>query len=69
MNEYISRSCAGRRLGVDHRTVERIAIAGNVRRKLLPGQAPRYNRADIERIANESIFVGARPAGELATST
>jgi hypothetical protein len=66
MKEYIRRTTAGHILGVDHRTVEAIAIAGNVRRKLLPGQAPKYHRGDIERIAKESIFVGANPANELA---
>ena len=68
MKEYIGAKQVSRTWEVDYRSVDRIAVAAKVRRLILPGarSTVRYHREDVARVARESMYIGDRPASELA---
>jgi hypothetical protein len=49
--EWIKAVEAAAILGTDHQHVKRLARAGLIGVRRLPGATPRYNRSDIERLA------------------
>jgi hypothetical protein len=53
--DWISAKAASILLGISAFSVPKVAKIGGIRRKILPGLRPRYSRADVERVASESI--------------
>ncbi len=51
---WIKAKTAADRLGVSVYRIHNLAIAGEIKSRVLPGQTPDFNTADIDRIARES---------------
>lgn len=50
--EWIRANDALRRHGIRPARLDRLVVTGAVRARLDPGEAPRYNAADVERVAS-----------------
>lgn len=52
--QWISACEAGRRLGIDHKRVARVAGKAGIRSRTLPGRSPQYHAGDLERVRAET---------------
>lgn len=50
-SEWISGLRARQILGIGYGALQRLAVLGKVRTLIEPGLSPRYNRADVEKVA------------------
>jgi hypothetical protein len=50
-SEWISGLRARQLLGIGYGGLQRLAVLGKVRTLIEPGLSPRYNRADVEKVA------------------
>lgn len=58
---WVTRKAAARALGIDHRTVPKVAGAARVRIKRLPGVVgERYFLPDVQRVIGESVEVASQ---------
>ena len=53
VGEWISAAESSRILGCAPATIQRAVILGHIKVKLDPGVAPRYCKADVERLAKQ----------------
>lgn len=66
-SQWLTATEAAALLGVSRFTFTKIGESGRIGRKTLPGCRTRFNRADLERLARESIEQpDRRPRGERA---
>lgn len=58
--DWITAVAASAIVGVCHVTFPKVALAGKVRRKILPGCKAKYSREDVEAIAASAIVTVGR---------
>jgi hypothetical protein len=55
-DRWVSRRRAARELGIDERTIPKVATAAQIRTKKIPGiLGHRYFLPDVQRVARESV--------------
>ena len=65
-SEWITARETARRLEVHWTNVAKVIEAGEIRVRQLPGMLPRYNAADVARVAAESIIDPSKQADSRA---
>ncbi len=61
-SQWVSRATAAKHLGCNPHAVSKLAQAGHVTVRRLPGCDPRYLLSDLERLAQESTRTAIREA-------
>jgi hypothetical protein len=64
--EWITLRETARRLGIMPTTAYRVIPAAGIRKRVLPGTFPKYNAADVARVAAQAVQGGGPESGRAA---